>query len=651
MATMEYKCPSCGAPLSFNPEKQNFACDYCGSEFTVQHIQSLYAQSEKTESINEQEVRQSEEQRAQAQKTGREFNEDFMVSYSCPSCGAEIMTAESTAATECYYCGNPVVLGSRLSGEFKPDSVIPFALTKDMAVDAFMKMCGKKKFLPAGFANKKQFEKMQGVYFPYWYVDEKMQSSAVATGKKVRHWTSGNRRYTETSTYRLFRTGDIEIRNVFEEALRDKQGAPTEKPQTNRQANAQEAMKYLDNYHMQQRHEMLQCVHPFDVGDHGHHRRAHGRLRKAAARGHDVGISGHFARELLRPHLRPALALYPAACLDNHIQIQGSDHALRDQRSDGQNLRQTARRRRQARPLGRDRGADRICHRRAGRYVLPMIKTRISVKISAAAIAVLLLLSSVATAFAASDFNSYYLISDDAGLFDSSSFSGLTEKLESVGRHTSWQIAVVTTNDNVSSSKMDSHYNKLYDNNRNYFESDCVMFVIDNASGNRIILTHGETESYFSDQRMNEMKSALKPYLQSGDMLNACYTFADKTQEFYDAGIPSNGSYDNHVEGTETADQKLKRENKFLYVLTKWGWLMGLIALAAGGIFAGVNVGRYKFNGKSGTYNLKENSSMKLLDSQDQFLHKSTTSTVISSGSSSSGSSGGSSSHGSSGSF
>ena len=167
--------------------------------------------------------------------------------------------------TECYYCGNPVVLGSRLSGEFKPDSVIPFALTKDMAVDAFMKMCGKKKFLPAGFANKKQFEKMQGVYFPYWYVDEKMQSSAVATGKKVRHWTSGNRRYTETSTYRLFRTGDIEIRNVFEEALRDKQGSPTQKPQTNRQANAQEAMKYLDNYHMQQRHEMLQCVHPFDV--------------------------------------------------------------------------------------------------------------------------------------------------------------------------------------------------------------------------------------------------------------------------------------------------------------------------------------------------------------------------------------------------
>ena len=122
----------------------------------------------------------------------------------------------------------------------------------------------------------------------------------------------------------------------------------------------------------------------------------------------------------------------------------------------------------------------------------------------------------------------------------------------------------------------------------------CVMFVIDNASGNRIILTHGDAEAYFTDQRMSDMKSALKPYLSSGDMLNASYEFADKTQEFYDEGIPSDGTHNNHVEGTETADDKLKRENKLLYVLKKWGWLMGLIAIAAGGIFAGVSFFLYQ---------------------------------------------------------
>ena len=68
MATMEYKCPSCGAPLSFNPENQNFLCEYCGSAFTAQQIQSLYADREQQETVNEREVKHSEEQRAQAQR-------------------------------------------------------------------------------------------------------------------------------------------------------------------------------------------------------------------------------------------------------------------------------------------------------------------------------------------------------------------------------------------------------------------------------------------------------------------------------------------------------------------------------------------------------------------------------------------------------
>ena len=259
MATMNYKCPNCGGPLQFNPDKQMFSCEYCTSDFTAEKIQQLFAESEKQESLNEQEVKSSQEKQAQAQAKGEEFGEENLVSYSCPSCGAEVITAESTAATTCYYCQNPVVLGSRLSGEFKPDSVIPFALTKEKAQDAFLKMCGKKKFLPKGFAGNAHFENLHGVYFPYWYVDEKMQSSMVATGKKVRRWSSGNRRYTETSTYRLFRTGDLNIKNVFEEALRSKNS------QKEADQNSKEAMQYLSGFQAEKRHEMLQCVHPFDV--------------------------------------------------------------------------------------------------------------------------------------------------------------------------------------------------------------------------------------------------------------------------------------------------------------------------------------------------------------------------------------------------
>ena len=249
MATLEYKCPSCGGPLKFNPETQNFTCEYCFSSFSDAQVQQMYSQKEQQQTRDEREVERAEQQKAQAAQQGEDSG-DYAVSYSCPSCGAEIITTASTAATQCVYCQNPVVLGGRLSGEFKPDTVIPFEIDKKKAIDEFMKLCKKRKFLPKGFTSSKQFEKMQGVYFPYWYIDEQMRSSVTATGKTERTWTSGNRRYTETSTYRLYRTGDIMIQNVAESALR-----VTE--ENSEKADIKVSQKT--------KQEMLNCVHPFDL--------------------------------------------------------------------------------------------------------------------------------------------------------------------------------------------------------------------------------------------------------------------------------------------------------------------------------------------------------------------------------------------------
>lgn len=228
MATVNYKCPNCGGPLKFNPDKQMFSCEYCMSDFEEQKIQQLYA---------EQEAKQSQAEKAEekAKQKKAETGEEEAVVYTCPSCGAEVVTTASTAATHCFYCQNPVVLGGRLSGEFKPDRIIPFALTKEKAIEKFLEMCGKKWFLPKGFASKKQFEKLTGVYFPYWYIDAQKQANMTATGKKIRTWRSGNKRYTETSVYQLIRSGDLIIKNVFERALKSES------------------------------RDMLQSVHPFDL--------------------------------------------------------------------------------------------------------------------------------------------------------------------------------------------------------------------------------------------------------------------------------------------------------------------------------------------------------------------------------------------------
>ncbi len=231
MATVNYKCPNCGAPLKFNPEKQMFSCEFCMSDFEEEKIQQLYAEKEAQTSQAER----AEEKAKQKQAEGEQTEEEEAVVYTCPSCGAEVVTTASTAATTCFYCQNPVVLGGRLSGEFKPDRVVPFALSKEQAKNKFLEMCGKKWFLPKGFANKNQVEKLTGVYFPYWYIDTQKDAKMTALGKKIRTWRVGNKRYTETSTYRLHRSGNLIIKNVFERALKNES------------------------------REMLQSVHPFDL--------------------------------------------------------------------------------------------------------------------------------------------------------------------------------------------------------------------------------------------------------------------------------------------------------------------------------------------------------------------------------------------------
>lgn len=234
MATMNYKCPNCDGPLTFNPDKQRFTCEFCLGEFEPAQVQQMNEKKEQRETYDEREVKSAEQKQQQAQEKGEDSGE-YAVSYTCPSCGAEVVTTSTTAATTCFYCYNPVVLGSRLSGEFNPDRVIPFELSKEKAIERFLAMCGKKWFLPKGFAGKEQFEKLNGVYFPYWFADEQKTAHMSATGKKIRTWRAGNKEYTETRIFHVTRGGNVQIRNVFERALKSES------------------------------RDMLQSVHPYDL--------------------------------------------------------------------------------------------------------------------------------------------------------------------------------------------------------------------------------------------------------------------------------------------------------------------------------------------------------------------------------------------------
>lgn len=137
MALVSYKCPNCGGSVVFDPKKQKFCCEFCMSEFTKEEMEAAALKSTETSSSQDEsgasgaaengtEVQDGtaaacENETGNAQDTARKNansakkNEDALV-YICPSCGAEVVTDATTAATFCYYCHNPVVLSGKLSG-------------------------------------------------------------------------------------------------------------------------------------------------------------------------------------------------------------------------------------------------------------------------------------------------------------------------------------------------------------------------------------------------------------------------------------------------------------------------------------------------------------------------------------------------------
>ncbi len=208
MAVISFKCPNCDGELIFDPATGKYKCEYCMSSFS---------QKELDKQQNAEDTKEEASEKKSEQEAGLGAGEAKM--YHCPSCGAEIVTDATTAASFCYYCHNPVILSGRLSGEFLPDKIIPFEIPKEKAVQKFLDHVGRKKFVPKAFFDKKQIESITGVYFPYWNYNAKLDGGLQGTARKIRTWTSGDIRYTETKHFHIRREGNVSLSNMTENAL------------------------------------------------------------------------------------------------------------------------------------------------------------------------------------------------------------------------------------------------------------------------------------------------------------------------------------------------------------------------------------------------------------------------------------------------
>lgn len=235
-----YQCPACTGPLHFSSASGNLECDYCGSVFSPQEIQALYAKAEEAAA----QAAEAEEFAPEAtpapgstipldQQTETDWEPaaetDWDLSglegdwgaegqnlrvYNCPSCGAELICEVTTAATSCPYCGNPSILPGQLSGTLKPDLIIPFQLDREAAEQALKRHCRRRPLLPGRFSEKNHLREAKGIYVPFWLFSGDADADVTFHATRTRTYTKGNYRITETSHFHVRRAGNVQFRQI-----------------------------------------------------------------------------------------------------------------------------------------------------------------------------------------------------------------------------------------------------------------------------------------------------------------------------------------------------------------------------------------------------------------------------------------------------
>ena len=220
-----YQCLACGGPLHFDGKLGKLKCDYCESTYTIEEAKEFYrkkneAAQQAAESANEQapasgamaEDTQTGEMSSAGEGWGQEAQS--MRAYNCPSCGAELVCDETTAATSCPYCGNPTVIPAQFSGMKRPDYCIPFKIEKNEAIEKLGEYYKGKKLLPKAFLSGNHIEEIKGVYVPFWLFNGTVDADMSFEGGKDHVRREGDYEITKTEIYDVRRRGEVTFEKI-----------------------------------------------------------------------------------------------------------------------------------------------------------------------------------------------------------------------------------------------------------------------------------------------------------------------------------------------------------------------------------------------------------------------------------------------------
>ena len=233
-----YQCPACTGPLHYDGAAGKLVCDYCGSTYTTEEIEEFYREKdEQAAQAFEKEEAAAEQAQVQHEVVdespqGNPWDDsgilsdwgseaDGMKAYSCPSCGAELICDETTAATSCPYCGNPTIIPGQFSGTLKPDYIIPFKLDRKAAEEALKRLYRGKMLLPGAFTKNNHIKEVKGIYVPFWLYDGVAEGNVTFHATRTKIYRRGNTEITDTDHFQVIRGGDMAFSRVPADAKKN----------------------------------------------------------------------------------------------------------------------------------------------------------------------------------------------------------------------------------------------------------------------------------------------------------------------------------------------------------------------------------------------------------------------------------------------
>ena len=197
-----YVCPSCGAPMSFDPATSKLRCTYCDTVIDINGEAS-------DEELSFDDLDEKEDISWK----------DAMTIFRCPNCGAENVAPKTSLSMVCPFCGSNQVIDNTSIVGMKPNRIVPFRIDSDKAVANYQTWLKKKLLAPHKI--KVNIPKLvkAGVYIPCWTYDT--SSFSTYQGRLGEHYTvtvgTGKDRHTETRTRYFYVSGTKQV--VFDDVL------------------------------------------------------------------------------------------------------------------------------------------------------------------------------------------------------------------------------------------------------------------------------------------------------------------------------------------------------------------------------------------------------------------------------------------------